>query len=64
MAKRWVVVLGSMAVLYNGCARYWHQEGRTFEQCKQDRMDCVLSVELHEMIRARRYFRLWPAYSA
>ena len=23
-----------------GCASYWYQEGKTFEECKQDREEC------------------------
>ena len=23
-----------------GCTQYWYQEGKTFEQCRQDRLDC------------------------
>jgi hypothetical protein len=24
-----------------GCAKYWYQEGKTFEECKQDRLKCL-----------------------
>jgi hypothetical protein len=40
MIKRWIVITCAMAAFCSGCAQYWYQEGRTFEQCKQDRMDC------------------------
>ena len=23
-----------------GCATYWYQEGKTFEECKQDNLEC------------------------
>jgi hypothetical protein len=26
--------------LLAGCAKYWYQEGKTFEECKQDRLEC------------------------
>lgn len=38
------LVIGTLtAVLlcfFAGCAKYWYQEGKTFEQCKQDRLEC------------------------
>lgn len=32
-----------VAVLFcfcTGCTTYWYQEGKTFEECKQDRLEC------------------------
>ncbi|MHC4573400.1 MAG: hypothetical protein ACYS76_04600 [Planctomycetota bacterium] len=26
--------------LIAGCAKYWYQEGKTFDQCKRDRFEC------------------------
>lgn len=26
--------------LVTGCATYWYQEGKTFEECKQDQLEC------------------------
>jgi hypothetical protein len=34
-----------MAVSCSGCARYWYQEGKTFEQCKQDQSDCLAELK-------------------
>ena len=34
-----VVVLG-MLCLASGCGEYWYQEGKTFDQCKQDFSAC------------------------
>jgi hypothetical protein len=40
MGKRSLVLLSIVAMLASGCAKYWYQEGKTFEQCQQDRLDC------------------------
>jgi hypothetical protein len=37
--------LWTAAVLCSGCAKYWYQEGKTFEQCKQDRSDCLAELK-------------------
>ena len=31
-----VIVICSLT----GCATYWYQEGKSFEKCKQDRLEC------------------------
>ena len=28
------------SLLLSGCAQYWYQDGKTFQQCKQDRQAC------------------------
>ena len=33
-------VLLLSASLLGGCAKYWYQEGKTFEECKADRAAC------------------------
>jgi hypothetical protein len=41
--KRLLVFTTITAVLLcflAGCAKYWYQEGKNFEQCKQDRLQC------------------------
>jgi hypothetical protein len=45
MAKRGMIVLWFVVVLCTGCAKYWYQEGKTFEQCKQDRMACLQELK-------------------
>lgn len=34
------VLLSVMVFLPTGCAKYWYQEGKTFEECRQARQDC------------------------
>jgi len=36
-AALWFIV---MAPFLTGCAQYWYQEGKTFQQCQQDRRAC------------------------
>ncbi|MHC4693132.1 MAG: hypothetical protein ACYS67_10360 [Planctomycetota bacterium] len=41
--KRELVTATFIAVLlcsFAGCTTYWYQEGKTFEECKQDYVDC------------------------
>lgn len=41
--KRHFVFTTITAVLlcfFAGCAKYWYQEGKNFEQCKQDSLEC------------------------
>jgi hypothetical protein len=32
-------------LLLTGCAQYWYQEGKTFDECLQDRDDCFRSLQ-------------------
>jgi hypothetical protein len=34
------VIVLAMLVLTSGCSQYWYQEGKTFDQCKQDYAAC------------------------
>lgn len=41
--RRLLGIATLMAVLLcplAGCAKYWYQEGKTFDQCEQDRLEC------------------------
>lgn len=29
----------------SGCAKYWYQEGKTFDECKQARAECFKELE-------------------
>ncbi len=35
------VLLLFLICLSAGCGKYWYQEGKTFEECKRDRQECV-----------------------
>jgi hypothetical protein len=34
------MVVCALALICGGCAQYWYQEGKTFEQCQQAQADC------------------------
>jgi hypothetical protein len=41
--KRILMITTLVAVLlfsFAGCTTYWYQEGKTFEECKQDHLEC------------------------
>ena len=35
------LLLACLICLSAGCAKYYYQEGKTFEECAKDRMDCL-----------------------
>jgi len=44
--KRYVVyLLPALLCLSAGCAQYWYQEGKSYEECMKDRADCVEELE-------------------
>ena len=45
MGTRGVVILCFLVLFCSGCAKYWYQEGRTFEQCRRDRMACFQELK-------------------
>lgn len=42
-----ILVAGLILCGMSGCARYWYQEGKTFEQCKRDREVCRQELLKH-----------------
>jgi hypothetical protein len=36
-----VACLLSIICLSSGCTTYWYQAGKTIDECKQDRVDCL-----------------------
>lgn len=34
------LVLCAFVLLWSGCAKYWYQEGKSFDECKQARAEC------------------------
>jgi hypothetical protein len=38
------LVLTVMICFCGGCAKYYYQEGKTFDQCKQDYEDCAAEL--------------------
>lgn len=41
MTRGVTIILLLMLCCMSGCANYWYQEGKTFEQCRQDRDECL-----------------------
>ena len=36
-----------MPLFFSGCANYWYQEGKTFEECKQARLECYTEMKMY-----------------
>ncbi len=51
MKKTIVTVLISLILLSSGCAQYWYQEGKTFEQCQKDRDMCFGELQKRSDLR-------------
>ena len=45
------ILLLSIAAFSSGCSKYWYQEGKTFDECKQDRMDCFNELKKRSDMR-------------
>lgn len=39
------VLLLFLICLSAGCGKYWYQEGKTFEECNRDRLECVNKLQ-------------------
>ncbi len=43
--KCWIALIFVVAIcLSGGCAKYYYQEGKTFEQCRKDCEDCAAEL--------------------
>lgn len=40
-----ITLLVCLICFSGGCAKYYYQEGKTFEECAKDRMDCLNEVK-------------------
>lgn len=45
MSKQWLIVVALVGFFLTGCAEYWYQDGKTFEQCRQARQDCFEELQ-------------------
>lgn len=45
MKTRIGMLLLLLICLSAGCGKYWYQEGKTFEECKRDRQECVNELQ-------------------
>jgi len=39
------LLLACLICLSAGCAKYYYQEGKTFEECAKDRVDCLSELK-------------------
>ena len=39
------MLLLCLICLSTGCTKYYYQEGKTFEECRRDRMDCLSELK-------------------
>ena len=39
------ILLMCMICLSTGCAKYYYQEGKTFDECSKDRVDCLSELK-------------------
>lgn len=55
--KRLVVLLFLGLIYFSaGCAKYYYQGGKSFEECKKDRQDCFAELEKRvDMVTASDY---------
>lgn len=51
MRSSLVAALLMLVGFLSGCTQYWYQEGKTFEQCRQDRLDCFNELKKRTDIR-------------
>jgi hypothetical protein len=43
--RRWVaVLLVNLTCMCAGCAKYYYQEGKSFNECKKDCVDCMAEL--------------------
>ena len=43
--KSWIAFMLAVVICFcGGCAKYYYQEGKTFEQCKKDCEDCAVEL--------------------
>jgi hypothetical protein len=40
-----VLLLLGLICLFAGCAKYYYQEGKSFNECAKDRADCVAELQ-------------------
>lgn len=39
--QKWLIIFSLPFLLFcTGCSQYWYQPDNTFDQCKQDRLEC------------------------
>jgi hypothetical protein len=51
--KKWIVLmLLCWACFLTGCAKYYYQEGKTFNQCAWDRADCLFELKKRQAVQS------------
>jgi hypothetical protein len=39
------ILVSSLILISSGCAKYWYQEGKSFDECKQARAECFKELQ-------------------
>ncbi|MFC1677282.1 hypothetical protein ACFL3G_09500 [Planctomycetota bacterium] len=45
MAKLIILLFLSSIIFLTGCSKYWYQEGKSFEECKDARDECFAELQ-------------------
>ena len=45
MAKLILLLFLSSMIFLTGCSKYWYQEGKSFDECKQARNECFAELQ-------------------
>ena len=45
MKRLMVLILFVCSIFLTGCTTYWYQEDKSFNECKQDRDECVTELQ-------------------
>lgn len=48
-----ILLLASLICLSAGCAKYFYQEGKTFDECERDRAKCVSEMRKRQADRTK-----------
>ena len=52
--KCWTfVLLVVLACSFSGCAKYYYQEGKSFNQCQKDRAECVKELNKRLVVQSK-----------
>ena len=49
-----VLLLLCLICFSAGCAKYYYQEGKSYEQCKMDRVDCLTELKKRLAVETSR----------
>jgi len=47
MKMRLTLITLLLMLFTSGCSKYWYQESKTFNECKQDQAECFTELQKH-----------------